>query len=394
MTEPILYVDLGKYNGVLTFYSVDEIKDFFHREYEFLNWIGSLSNGTLMSNLWGRIGRKLNEVQSQMGYLTVDDLSRINHLKNAVEEAYNNTKIPLSTSAVGKFIKTLFDENPSTAAAALALWTNSSGINYADFAHAKGAMLMALFDVNLTPETASSVKASLEELQQSFQVSRAKTEQETSEQRKIFASNLLHQRNAIAKNIRTMRRELRTFRDKKAEETRSAIASVQGTEQLYREHMRLKGPVEYWSKKATQHQSKAKTYRNILVGFGAIGGSILILALFCIASHAISIATSDKPPAIYLILVTIGVVLSTIIFWAARILTRLFLSEHHLAVDAEERAVMAQTYLALTAEGQATEAERGIVLSSLFRPTADGIVKDDAAPDISPATLLARFGTK
>ncbi|MEJ6850707.1 DUF6161 domain-containing protein [Sinorhizobium fredii] len=105
-------------------------------------------------------------------------------------------------------------------------------------------------------------------------------------------------------------------------------------------------------------------------------------------------SSNTKPPAVYLILVTLGVVITTIVFWAGRILTRLFLSEHHLAIDAEERAVMAQTYLALTAEGQAGEKERDIVLTSLFRPTADGIVKDDAAPDLSPAALLARLGSR
>jgi hypothetical protein len=72
-------------------------------------------------------------------------------------------------------------------------------------------------------------------------------------------------------------------------------------------------------------------------------------------------------------------------------MVRLFLSEHHLAINAEERATMALTYLALTADEKADEKERALVLASLFRPTADGIVKDDAAPDLAPGAILSKI---
>ncbi len=158
--------------------------------------------------------------------------------------------------------------------------------------------------------------------------------------------------------------------------------------------MRLKGPVDYWSAKAVTHSGKAKDYRKVLVGFGAIAGLALTIGLYYLSSHAIEVASLEKPPAIYLVLTTLGIVATTIVFWIARILTRLFLSEHHLSIDAEERAVMAQTYLALISEGAASDSERAIVLTSLFRPTADGIVKDDAAPDFSPSTLLSNIAPR
>ncbi|WOI45625.1 DUF6161 domain-containing protein [Acidovorax sp. BLS4] len=70
---------------------------------------------------------------------------------------------------------------------------------------------------------------------------------------------------------------------------------------------------------------------------------------------------------------------------------RLYLSAHHLRIDADERAVMVQAYLALTNEGKVTEAERVLVLGPLFRPTVDGIVKDDGAPDLSAASILSKL---
>lgn len=64
-------------------------------------------------------------------------------------------------------------------------------------------------------------------------------------------------------------------------------------------------------------------------------------------------------------------------------------AKHHLGIDARARASMAETYLALTKEERAEPADRAIVLASLFKPVADGIVKDDALPLITPASLLS-----
>jgi hypothetical protein len=90
----------------------------------------------------------------------------------------------------------------------------------------------------------------------------------------------------------------------------------------------------------------------------------------------------------------LGVFITSIVFWAGRILTRLYLSELHLGIDAQERAVMAQTYLALTAEGTVGEEQRSLVLAGLFRGTSDGIVRDDAAPDLGLAALVSRLASK
>ncbi|WP_425487836.1 DUF6161 domain-containing protein [Microvirga lupini] len=61
-----------------------------------------------------------------------------------------------------------------------------------------------------------------------------------------------------------------------------------------------------------------------------------------------------------------------------------------MGIDAEERATMVKTYLALTEKHAADEKDRALVLASLFRPTTDGIVRDDGAPDMSPAALLSK----
>ncbi|MBO9557459.1 MAG: hypothetical protein J7515_02600, partial [Caulobacter sp.] len=57
------------------------------------------------------------------------------------------------------------------------------------------------------------------------------------------------------------------------------------------------------------------------------------------------------------------------------------------------RAVMVETYLALTQENKIDTSERVLVLGSLFRASSDGLVKDDGAPDVGGlAAMLSKAG--
>jgi hypothetical protein len=59
----------------------------------------------------------------------------------------------------------------------------------------------------------------------------------------------------------------------------------------------------------------------------------------------------------------------------------MFLSHLHLATDAGERVVMVKTYLSLIeGQGIASDGHRQLILQALFRPAADGIVKDEGIP--------------
>jgi hypothetical protein len=84
--------------------------------------------------------------------------------------------------------------------------------------------------------------------------------------------------------------------------------------------------------------------------------------------------------------------LATLSFWLIRLLVRIFLSNMHLENDAAERVTMAKTYLALLRNDNVPKGD-GIntVLAALFRPTGDGIVKDEGIP---PSTFewLTKLG--
>lgn len=174
--------------------------------------------------------------------------------------------------------------------------------------------------------------------------------------------------------------------------TNAAVTALQEVQQLFQKQMGLQAPVQYWTDKAFEHRKLAEKYRNRLIIFGFVSIAICILAYIAVfktvATGALQIENSVSAS-----LLAFGglALLTTAALWVARILSRLYLSQHHLAIDANERATMVTTYLALSKEGSVADQDRAIVLAALFRPTADGIVKDEAPPVMSPAALLSNL---
>lgn len=159
--------------------------------------------------------------------------------------------------------------------------------------------------------------------------------------------------------------------------------------------MRLQAPVEYWRNKAKSHQENKDVMKKWLTLFFPTSAFLIIL-MYSILS--IFLVLSEKggskiPSSAYFIMSAGLVSVSAIIFWVGRLLTKIYISENHLRYDAEERATMTTTYLALTRESAANDLDRQIILSALFRSGSDGLVKDDGSAEVlSPAALIARLG--
>jgi hypothetical protein len=81
--------------------------------------------------------------------------------------------------------------------------------------------------------------------------------------------------------------------------------------------------------------------------------------------------------------------------WLLKLVSKIYLSERHLALNAKERRAFTEVYLAMSNEFQVPDEQVAIVLASLFRPSQDGYVKDDGGSfDISAAAVLAKLMAK
>lgn len=174
----------------------------------------------------------------------------------------------------------------------------------------------------------------------------------------------------------------------------------------FQEQRRLEAPVALWRNRAELHQNVLEERRWWLISVGVIG---LILA-FIIAISSFKLAEvifsgvvvpggekvvknlGTLRPSFQFEIITASaatLIYLTMYLWVMRLLMRLYTAEHHLAIDAYGRSALTETYLSLTQEGAATDADRAIMLSVIFRPVSDGMVKEDGPPAISPAALIA-----
>lgn len=176
----------------------------------------------------------------------------------------------------------------------------------------------------------------------------------------------------------------------------NAVTKITETDNTYHEFMKLKAPVEYWTSKKNDHQTREAAARRKLYAYFPVTIILLVIA-FALAGYFLlthpDTQASKAPVALYVVVSGGLLLLTTMAFWVGRLLTKLYLSEHHLRNDAEERAVMTTTYLALLGDGGAAESDRQLVLAALFRPTPDGIVRDDGPGNLSIQALAAKFLT-
>lgn len=207
---------------------------------------------------------------------------------------------------------------------------------------------------------------------------------------------------AVLEAFRSARIDIRRWAAKRAmrwhsysveqkRDTASAIAEIKAVQKTYEEAMALQAPSKYWRDKAKIHK-RAETWAAWrLASFFIVAGIGLTAAFYLTAQFFLQAAT-DPRTSVYFVASAGLATVAGLILWIGRLLTRLYLSEHHLRKDAEERRIMTTTYLALMRKTAAGDQDRQVILTALFRNSSDGIVKDDGATDLGLSALVSRLG--
>lgn len=217
------------------------------------------------------------------------------------------------------------------------------------------------------------------------------------ERKSRFDDEISNVRRIAAKILQSRRNAWQSVQSAWQQRADEAVDSIRSVEKAYLESMRLQAPVKYWNEKADIHSKKEILAIIRLCIFFPTSTIGLIIAFYesSILLLGDSSGSGKTVPAALYIIITGGLAaLSTFVFWIGRLLTKIYLSEHHLRNDASERAVMTQTYLALTKDQAASDVDRNIILSALFRNTPDGIIKEDGPPDLNLQAILSRIAVR
>ncbi len=178
----------------------------------------------------------------------------------------------------------------------------------------------------------------------------------------------------------------------------------------FQEQRKLEAPVKLWEDRAIAHGLALNGRKWWMLGVGVVGLAACVgvsvgafTAAKSLFSDAIVLAADGKSSGVAgmrasfhfeLLLSSAATLLYlTMYLWAMRILVRLYTAEHHLSIDAQGRAALTETYLSLRKDGAATDADRAIMLSVIFRPVTDGMVKEDGPPAMTPSAILASLAS-
>lgn len=397
--HPLFSLDLGENGGVFAPISLDELETWVRTERGFWNWLGNADAAN-----YGRAFQsyleplaKASQAASEARQLDSRDqvgaTDRIDQCRQNIELAFRERRTPHSSTQLAKRVHSMSQQSPTAAAAYLyVMLPNQYGFRFEEVPDIGAwhgfiqglnerfgitgdgqlrAQREAFADLAAKMERVAGQKTTAyDELERRF-IALARDISETSAKQK---SHFEHLSTTVDK----------AYKDALAEHA----GQMEALRETFREKMTLRSSVEYWRDRADRHRDRAD---NLLK---ATFGSIVGLAVVVVVGTFLVFRTSadpGKPDAWKLAILGFVGVLGV---WVARLIVRMFLSDRHLSIDAEERVTMVQTYLALMEDKKVpTDEDRKLILQPLFRPASDGIVKDEGLPH--PALeLLTRSGSK
>lgn len=398
----LVTLDLGANGGTFAPTSVEEMLAWVQKELEFWSWSQNVHTGShkgaidyAIQPLHSAIShaREAQSMQQQNQTSAVQE--RVQHVQANVLEAFVTRGLPHSSTPLAQRVAGLAGE-PATALAYLfpflpVMPGTSYPFDARDTRSWRGFVMGLLDRFNIARDTEPAIAA----------------ERKALEDLRTRAEDLLGSQRAVADQI------TRSFID-----TKDAIASAQESQQAgfdelltssesahrealekhaeeilalrraFREEMALRGPVEYWQSKALTHETKAKDLMRWM--FGSMAGLAVVIGLLAVWVF-MTLGENGRPEAwkmaILILIAVMGI-------WAVRLVVRMFLSHTHLATDAEERVTMVKTYLSLLeADKMPSDDDRKLVLTPLFRPATDGLIKDEGLPH-PMLEMLTRAGQR
>jgi hypothetical protein len=405
VADDILRIDLGDRGGLHSFKSRDEVSTWVSSELETWQWMAA-SEGQDNFGLWNYISHRLTWLRDQLtsAVNSGNQISNLGHLFHPVFLA-DSEFVLHSEGDQGRRVLDIHEaEGPLPARAAYAVAARRTTLQQISaLPQLRGVMLLAA--PNMIPAEAIAKRLSnerrnlrdrtdrlIEKLEAEAAARRDEHEGDRERNRRVAIRwarrrfgrwrQALKQHNEVAKAAQA---EFLAQRNQTAED----FSTLRAT---YEETMRLKAPAKYWSDKADRHKKAEGSARNRLLLYFPVAIAGIALLFWFAADQLLKRPPENGATALYFIVSAGLATLAGVTFWIGRLLTKLYLSEHHLRVDAEEREIMTTTYLALTKDKAAEEADRQIILAALFRSTPDGIVREDGPADVGLAMLLSRLG--
>ena len=373
--------------GPLKFKDNKEIEDWLEQETSFWSWIAEGPQGNCNDNSVNNnnavFAQYYNQLRNQYNNGHSSQPIEVGSLANVLQNL-NNQGFPHSNATKAKYIKEIYETDGFHPAYAALAYSADKPYTPQLAKTLQGISKYLLLKEGVTVSSAKAMAGAFEESRNRAVGKFTHVNRKAEELVKQLEETVSNTDKRMSVLSEWSGSRWRAYKAEKDKEVQAAIEDLKSTEKTYKEYMKLKAPVTYWETKATEHATSAGKYKLAVMVYFPLSLIITLgFILFCgdyVAKYG---------SGVNFIAAAMVLVVTTTVLWVGRILVRLFLSEHHLGIDSKERSIMALTYLALVNDGGVEPKHTDAILSALFRPTADGIVKDDAAPMLSLPALLS-----
>ncbi|HCY61922.1 MAG TPA: hypothetical protein DHV59_03600 [Oxalobacteraceae bacterium] len=388
--EPLFSLDLQDNGGLFAPSTLAEAVAWMQHEQGFWSWLHSgRCNGNHTQGLkqaLNQLNQALNNANQAPQYRDSNPQQYQNQLSgiaNALQEVFVRQRLPHSSTPLAKRIeeyrKVVGDHSASFFASVFVSPPQGHHFQPQELLAWRGLTegLIERFALSSAPQ-----KSRKQAAEQSFEQLRTKAESLVGEKTTIYEA-LHRDYTTLAETIKTTADEQKTIFDtaqtKREDDFDKLVADhkqeMENLRKTFREEIALRAPATYWDDKRRGHERMSKITGGL--SFGGIAGAAVVLGW--LIHDLLRTSIPNTPPEAWRVAMLVLIGLFAV--WGVRLVVRMFLSHLHLATDAAERVVMARTYLSLL-EGDrlASKEDRQLILQALFRPTSDGIVKDEGIP--------------
>ena len=163
-------------------------------------------------------------------------------------------------------------------------------------------------------------------------------------------------------------------------------------EDTYRNKLQLEEPEKLWNKRSREYRKRANCWTIGLFIVAII--LLLVINWFVNSLHEFPKGIAEKVPFLSQQVLFIGVI--SFFVYIIRVIVKIVMSNHHIAMEYEQKAALTRFYQALTYEGiEVDDNEKLIIMSALFSKADTGLVKTSESVDLdSVLGLIARSSGK
>lgn len=168
--------------------------------------------------------------------------------------------------------------------------------------------------------------------------------------------------------------------------------ALNALEETYRNKLKLEAPENLWNDRSKKYRKRANCWTIGLFIVAII--LLLVIAWFVHSLHEFPKGITEKVPFLSQQVLFIGVI--SFFVYIIRVIVKIVMSNHHIAMEYEQKAALTRFYQALTYKGiEVDDNEKLIIMSALFSKVDTGLVKTGESVDLdSVLGLIARNSGK